>query len=72
MLIDFERSQLLDTPQPMLAILEPNKGLRVQNSKGQTNSVGRSSSGDLPPQVQGGFLADLAGVKAAFYTLSSA
>ncbi|KAJ2970295.1 hypothetical protein NUW58_g9738 [Xylaria curta] len=50
MLIDFERSQLLDTP------LEPNKRRRVQDSKGRTKSV--DCSGD--------FLADLAGVNAAF------
>ena len=66
MLIDFERSQLLDTPRPTLAALEPNKRRRVQDSKGQTKSVGRSGGGDLPPRVRGGFLADLAGVKAAF------
>ncbi|TGJ78137.1 hypothetical protein E0Z10_g10626 [Xylaria hypoxylon] len=66
MLIDFERSQLLDTPRPALAALEPNKRRRVQDSKGRTKSVGRSGGSDLPPRVQGGFLADMAGVKAAF------
>ncbi|KAI3340366.1 hypothetical protein F4824DRAFT_487322 [Ustulina deusta] len=56
MLIDFERSQLLDTPRLALAALEPNKRRRVQESKGRTKLVGCS----------GDFLADLAGVKAAF------
>ncbi|KAI1429956.1 hypothetical protein F5Y12DRAFT_213189 [Xylaria sp. FL1777] len=59
MLIDFERSQLLDMPQPTQAVLEPNKRRQVQDSKGRTKSAGCS----------GDFLADLAGVKAAFSTL---
>ncbi|GAW21834.1 hypothetical protein ANO14919_113600 [Xylariales sp. No.14919] len=59
MLIDFERSQLLDKPRPTLAALEPNKRRRVQDAKGQARSVGSSAN----------FSADLAGVKAAFQTL---
>ncbi|KAI1322665.1 hypothetical protein F5Y16DRAFT_30526 [Xylariaceae sp. FL0255] len=56
MLIDFERSQLLDTPRPMLAALEPNKRRRVQSSKGRIKSV----------DCSGYFSADLEGVKASF------
>ncbi|KAI1204005.1 hypothetical protein F5X97DRAFT_282746 [Nemania serpens] len=66
MLIDFERSQLVDISRPTLAPLEPNKRRRVQDWKGRTKSVGGSSGGDLPPRVRDSFLADLAGVEAAF------
>ncbi|KAI1163274.1 hypothetical protein F5B18DRAFT_620336 [Nemania serpens] len=66
MLIDFERSQLVDISRPTLAPLEPNKRRRVQDWKGRTKSVGGSGGGDLPPRARNGFLADLAGVKAAF------
>ncbi|GAP88623.1 putative protein kinase-like domain [Rosellinia necatrix] len=56
MLIDFERSQLLDMPRPVLATLELNKRRRARKLKGRTKSVGYS----------GDFSADLAGVEAAF------
>ncbi|KAI0968151.1 hypothetical protein F4678DRAFT_464658 [Xylaria arbuscula] len=59
MLIDFERSQLLDTPRQSLAALEPNKRRRMQDPKGQIKSVGCS----------GDFSADLEGVKALFSTV---
>ncbi|KAI0118235.1 hypothetical protein GGR51DRAFT_498548 [Nemania sp. FL0031] len=65
MLIDFERSQIVDISRPILAPLQSNKRRRVQDSKGQTGLVGGSDVSDLPPQVRDDFLADLNGVKLA-------
>lgn len=66
MLIDFERSELVDMVLPTLAPLRPNKRRRVQDWKGRTKAVGGSSGADLPPRVWDAFLADLSGVEAAF------
>lgn len=68
MLIDFERSQLVDMSRQTLAPVEPNKRRRVQDWKGHTKSksVGGPRSRDLPRQVRNNFLDDLARVKAAF------
>ncbi|KAI0189676.1 hypothetical protein F4808DRAFT_467253 [Astrocystis sublimbata] len=59
-LIDFERSELFDTPRPTLAPLEPNKRRRVQDMKGRIRSVGCSDN------FLANSLADLASVEAAF------
>ncbi|KAI1119449.1 hypothetical protein F5Y14DRAFT_395319 [Nemania sp. NC0429] len=66
MLIDFERSQFVDISRSTLSPLEPNKRRRVQDWKGRTKSVRDSSGNDLPPRNRDDFLADLAGLEAAF------
>ncbi|KAI0505678.1 hypothetical protein F5B22DRAFT_498194 [Xylaria bambusicola] len=60
MLIDFERSQLLDMPRPTPDARKPNKRRRAQDSKEQTKSVDSSCN----------FSDDLAGVDGAFYIIS--
>ncbi|KAI1823989.1 hypothetical protein F4861DRAFT_507963 [Xylaria intraflava] len=59
MLIDFERSQLLDRPQPTLAAHKPNKRRRLKKPKKQIKSATYLSD----------VSADLAGVAALFYTV---
>ncbi|KND87193.1 hypothetical protein TOPH_08162 [Tolypocladium ophioglossoides CBS 100239] len=64
MVIDFERSLLPSPPRRQLAVLEPNKRQRVQNSAGQTKVATRP--GNAKNQLGQGFLNDLAGVRGAF------
>ncbi|KAI1120380.1 hypothetical protein F5Y10DRAFT_258558 [Nemania abortiva] len=66
MLIDFERSQLVNTFRPTLVPIEHNKRRQVQRRKGQKLLVGGSSGCDLPPWARDGFLADLTGIREAF------
>jgi hypothetical protein len=64
MIIDFERSRLLLPPRRQLAVLEPNKRQRVQDTKGGIKAVSRLRG--VKSQLEPGFLHDLAGVKGAF------